>query len=382
MHRRRLCFLFGILLFAALAFLLLNWNDAAVPGKALPPPFDEWGAPGVPMNAAIYIAPQRPSAVSIRAQDGRESGVRVVRFEGVAIDPVHEYAARAEFADAEDVSEAAAALQADIWARTHGNALWFGKPDNAWADTVRAAWAEEDRVPWAEYEPVPWRGWLLLPDEPPSPLLGLGFIRNREDLLDRTLRELGVEAEGFGFALRLARMNLASFGLYGDFGDAPPEINSDVLHGTGAGIIVVAESSYPAFLVGALWGRVASAARLEAITLDGEGAHYRSLEDEWHMTAKRYGRTMYLAVAPSRGGSEELVQTVIDSQRRRRSPRLIARSFRSSLLLRHGSELGEALFERGPDGVVLGVDVGTGEHGGLRVVPIVGAQRDLAEERQ
>ena len=316
--RRRLCFLLGILLFAVVAFALLNWSDAAVPGKALPPPFDEWSAPDVPMNAAIYIAPQHPSAVSIRAPDGRESEVSVVRFEGVAIDPVREYAARAGFADAEDASEAADALEADVWARMHGSTLWFGEPDNAWAGTVRAAWREEARVPWAEREAAAWRGWLLLPDDPPSPLLALGFIRNREDLLDRTLGELGVEAGGLGSALRLARMNLASFGLYGEFGEVPPEINSDVLQGTGAGTIVVAESSYPAFLVGALWGRVASAARLEAITLDGEEAHYRSLEDEWHMTAKRYGRTMYFAVAPSRSEAEELVSAVIESQRSRR----------------------------------------------------------------
>ena len=316
--RRRLCFLLGILLFATVAFALLNWNDAAVPGKALPPPFDEWDAPDVSMNAAIFITPQHPSAVAIRAPEGRESEVRVVLFEGVAIDPVHEYAARTEFTDAEDVSEAADALEADIWARTHGGALWFGKPDNAWADTVRSAWGEEDRVPWAEHEPVPWRGWLLLPDGPQPPLLALGFIRNREDLLDRTLGELGVEAGGLGSALRLARMNVASFGLYGEFGDVPPEINSDVLRGTGAGIIVVAESSYPAFLVGALWGRVVSAARLEAITLDSEEAHYRSLDDEWHLTAKRYGRTLYFAVASSRDEAEELVQAVIESQRSRR----------------------------------------------------------------
>ena len=305
------------LLFAALAFIVLNWSDAAVPGKALPPPFDEWGAPDVPMNAAVYIAPQRPSAVAIRAPDGRESEVRVVRFEGVAIDPLREYAARAEFADAEDVAEAADALEEDVWASAGERTLWFGKPDNAWAGAVRAAWSEE-RVPWAEREPAAWRGWLLLPDETSSPLLALGFIRNREDLLDRTLGELNVEADGLGSALRLARMNLASFGLYGEFGDAPSEIDADLLRGTGAGIVVVAESSYPAFLVGALWGRVVSAARLKAITLDGDEAHYRSLEDEWHVTAKRYGRTLYLAVAPARSDAEELVLAVIESQRARR----------------------------------------------------------------
>ena len=289
-----------------------------MPGEALPPPFDAWAAPDVPMNAAIYIVPQEPSAVTIRAPDGRESEVRVVRFEGVAIDPARQYTAQAEFADAEDVSEAAEALESDIWARMHRNTLWFGKPDNAWADTVRAVWGEEDRVPWAEHEPVPWRGWLLLPDGPPSPLLALGFIQNREDLLDRTLGELGVEAGGLGSALRLARMNVASFGLYGEFGDVPPEINADVLRDTGAGIVVVAESSYPAFLVGALWERVVSAARLEAITLDGEEAHYRSLDDEWHLTAKRYGRTLYFTVASSRGEAEELVRAVIESQLSRR----------------------------------------------------------------
>ena len=316
--RRRLLFLVGVVLFALLAFLLLNWGDAAVPGKSLPPPFDEWAAPDVPMNAAVYIAPQHPAAVSIRDTDGRERQVRVAAFEGVALDPLREYAARVGFTDAAEASVAALALEAGIWSIANGRILTFGKPDNAWTDAVRAVWGEEDRVPWTEHEPAGWRGWLLLPDDPPSPLLALGFIRNREDLLDRTLGELGVEAEGLGSALRLARMNLASFGLYGAFDDVPPVINSDVLRGTGTGIIAVAESSYPAFIVGAIWGRVVSAARLEAVAVGDEEAHYRSLEDEWHMTVKRYGRTLYFAVAPSRGEAEELVLAVIESQRSRR----------------------------------------------------------------
>jgi hypothetical protein len=83
-------------------------------------------------------------------------------------------------------------------------------------------------------------------------------------------------------------------------------------------MIVVAESSYPAFVVGLLWGRIVSAARLDAVTLGGEEAHYRSLDDEWHMTAKRYGRTLYFAVAPSRSETDELALSVIESQRARR----------------------------------------------------------------
>lgn len=316
--RKRLCFLVGILLFALLAFALLNWNDAAVPGKTLPPPFDEWAAPDVPMNAAVYIAPQQPAAVSIRAPDGREARGHVVRFEGVALDPVEEYAARTELVDASEASVATLALEADLWSSASGRTLLFGKPDNAWAEAVRAAWRGENRVPWAKRESAVWRGWLLLPDDPPAPLLALGFIRNREDLLDRTLGELGVGVEGLGSALRLARMNLASFGLYGAFDEAPSEINSDVLRGTGAGIIAVAESSYPAFVVGAIWGRVVSAARIEAITLGGEEAHYRSLEDGWHMTVKRYGQTLYFAVGSSRGEAEALILAVIESQRSRR----------------------------------------------------------------
>ena len=318
MVRRRLLFLLGVVLFALLAFVLLNWGDAAVPGRALPPPFDEWTAPNVPMNAAVYIAPQRPAAVSVYDSDGQEAELRAVNFEGVALDPVEEYAARAEFADASEALGAAQTLEAGIWTSANGRTLLFGKPDNEWAEAVRAVWGEEDRVVWAEREPVAWRGWLLLPGGPPSPLLALGFIRNREDLLDRTLGELGVEVEGLGSALQLARMNMASFGLYGAFDDAPSEINSDVLRGTGTGIIAVAESSYPSFVVGAIGGRVVSAARLEAIAVGGVEAHYRSLEDGWHMTAKRYGRTLYLAVASSRSEAEALILAVIESQRGRR----------------------------------------------------------------
>lgn len=315
---RKAC-LAGILalLFAAVAFALLNWSDAAVPGKALPPPFDGWAAPDVPMNAAVYIAPRRPAAVTVR-NDGREATGHAVRFEGVALDPVREYAAQAEFVDAGEASVAAMALEAGIWTTADGRTLTFGKPDNAWADTVRDAWEGEDRVPWAEYEPAARRGWLLLPDEPPSPLLALGFARDREDLLDRTLGELGVEVGGLGSGLRLARVALVSFGWYGEFDEAPSVIDADLLRGTGAGMIVVAESSYPAFVVGLLWGRVVSAARLEAVTLGGEEAHYRAVGDEWHMAAKRYGRTLYFAVAPSRDEAEELVLAVIESQRERR----------------------------------------------------------------
>ncbi len=315
--RRRLCFLFGILLVAAVALAILNWSDAAVPGKALPPPFDGWAALDVPMNAAVYVAPRPPAAVSVRA-DGREATGHVVRFEGVALDPVEEYAAGAEFVDAAEASVAALVLDADIWTQTPRQTLRFGKPDNPWAEAVRAAWGDEDRVPWAEREPAAWRGWLLLPDDPPSPLLALGFVRNRGNLLDGTLRALGIDVGGLGSGLRLARMDRVSFGLYGEFGEAPSEINADVLRGTGTGMIVVAESSYPAFVVGLLWGRIVSAAGLEAVTLGGEEAHYRSLGDGWRMTVKRYGRTLYFAVAPSRDEAEELALAVIESQRVRR----------------------------------------------------------------
>ncbi|MDE2836482.1 MAG: hypothetical protein OXL97_03100 [Chloroflexota bacterium] len=316
--RRRLLFLFGILLVALVAFAFLNWNDAALPGEALPPPFDEWAAPDVPMNAAVYVAPQRPSAVTIRGADGREATGRVVRFEGVAVDPVREYAGRVEFVDAAEASVAALALEAGIWRRAEGRTLLFGKPDNAWAETVHVAWTGEDRLPWAERDPAARHGWLLLPDAPLSPLLALGFIRNREDVLDRTLAELGLGVGGLGTGLRFARVDLVSFGLYGEFGEAPSVINADVLRGMGAGIIVVAESSYPAFIVGLLWGRIVSAAGLEAVALGGEEAHYRSLDDEWHLMAKRYGRTLYFFVEASRGEVEKLALSVVQSQRARR----------------------------------------------------------------
>ena len=316
--RRRLLFLFGIVLLVLVAFAILNWGDAALPGDSLPPPFDGWAAPDVPMNAAVYVAPQRPSAITARGFDGREAMGHVVRFEGVAVDPVREYAGRAEFVDAEEASVAALKLEADIWTRAGNRILLFGKPDSAWAGTVRAAWEGEDRVSWAECEPAAWRGWLLLPDDPRLPLLGLGFVRNRGDLLDGTLSEIGVEVGGLGSALRLARMDVASFGLYGDFGEAPSEINADVLRGTGTGMVVVAESSYPAFVVGSMWGRIVSAAGLEAIALGGEGVHYRSLEGGWHLMAKRYGRTLYFGVGASRAEVEEMAVAVIESQRDRR----------------------------------------------------------------
>ena len=160
--RRKLSFLVGVVLLSLIAFAILNWSDAAAPGgPGLPPPFDGWTALDVPMNAAVYVLPPRPAAVAIRGKNGHEAELHAVRFEGVARDPVDEYAARTEFADAEDAAEAAQAMEAGIWTSASGRTLLFGKPDNAWADAVRAAWESEARVPWAEHEPAAWRGWLL-----------------------------------------------------------------------------------------------------------------------------------------------------------------------------------------------------------------------------
>lgn len=318
--RRRLSFLAGAALLALLVLALLNWNETAVPRESgLPPPFDDWAALDVPANAAVSIVSSSPVTLSLRSLDRREAMVRATRFESVAYDPMEEYAARAEFTDATDVSGAALALGPGIWTSAAGNVLLFGKPDNARADRARTAWTKEDRIPWMEYEPAAWRGWLLLPDDPPSPLLGLGFIRNREDLLDRTLGTLGVRVDGLDSALRFARMGTVSFGLYGRLGDAAVEIDADLLRGTGTGIIGVGESSYPAFVVAALWGRIASGGGLHAITVDGEEARHRALEGGWHLIAKRYGRTLYLAVGASRTEAEALALAVIENQRARRS---------------------------------------------------------------
>ena len=51
--------------------------------------------------------PGVPAAVTVRSADGREATGHVVRFEGVAVDPVREYAGPSEFVDAAETSVAA-----------------------------------------------------------------------------------------------------------------------------------------------------------------------------------------------------------------------------------------------------------------------------------
>ena len=315
---KRLCVLFAFLLIALLLWALLNWNNAAVPGKGLPAPFDRWDALDAPMNAAALAAPARPALVIVRDADGRETAVRVRRFEGIAIDPLEQYAARAELTQPVDPADAARVLDPDSWTDGGGEVLTFGKPENAWAETARTAWTQERRVSWARREPAAWRGWRLLPDDAPSPLMALGFLRSRADLVDRTFAAAGVNVEGLGGALRLARMNVTAFGIYGAFGNEPIEVSAPALREAGMGVIAVAESAYPAFVVSALWGRASATAGLAPTTVDGEPAHYRDL-DGWHLVALRYGKTLYAAVGASRPEAESLARAIIASQRTRRA---------------------------------------------------------------
>jgi hypothetical protein len=57
----------------------------------------------------------------------------------------------------------------------------------------------------------------------------------------------------------------------------------------------------------------ASRAGLEDITIGGEEARYRNLDNKAHLILKNFGGVLYFALSPTREGAEQLMQSVIDS---------------------------------------------------------------------
>lgn len=294
----------------------LTWGDRALPGAdPLPPKFADWRMPGVEANVVVRLLPDAP--VPLRSLRN-ETGAPLAGAEGVALGPGGRYAARLEFANEEDAEAATGLVDFGGWKGRDGANLSVLGWDEEWGLTVRTAWARNNRVAWEEREPAVWRGWSLLPDDPPGPPLAFGFARNRSDLTERLLREAGLSAGSIGSALGFARVDLAAFAVYGEMATLPYNRGADFLRDSDIGVLAVAESGYPGVVLRLLFGTLASRAGLERTDVDGQESYYRAFEERGlHVMLTRYGRTVYVAMAQSKENAEELVRSVVESQRLR-----------------------------------------------------------------
>ena len=293
---------------------------------ALPSGFEALGMPDVDANALFYAHPGTPVDIPLGVFGATDlvAGASVVSVESLVNDPDREYAARVEFVDeatAQDVGEVAGSIAGGDptrWARVEGRFVFAGRSDTGWGDDLRDAWADGVRVAIVARYPDVWETARLLPEDPPSPPVAVGFARNVTGMLDATLAATDVSLPGLASALSLIRADVIAFVVYdADVSDLPERLTREALRGSGIGVIGVSQAGYPGVVVGFLFDRFAETAGLEATEFRGTDALYRVVEGDLHLMVKAYGSSIYLFAAPTRAGAEALVLAVVRSQEAR-----------------------------------------------------------------
>ncbi len=307
----------GALAVAALFVLSQCSGSAGESDRALPPGFEELGAPNVETNVYIYSSFDGSRALPLSAVGAAASGEEdVISIEALVLDPDADYTARFRMADGDGAARLATASVSGGEGRwtSDGAYAYFSREESAWSGTVREAWEEDDRLPLAEWDVAVWDALQLLPERPPAPPFAAGFTRNSGGVAERLLSVAKVEAPGLGAGLALLRIDPVAFAAYGKLSPLPADLGDTLLQ-PGVSALAVGRSSYPGALVAPVFDGFAGASGMEKIELEGESLRYTVLEGGMHLMVKAYGPTFYFAVSPTREGAEGVIRSVIERRR-------------------------------------------------------------------
>ena len=306
----------GALAVATLFLLVQCSGSVGESNRALPPGFEEVGAPNVEANVYIYSAFDGSRALPLSAIGSSASGEEdVVSIEALVLDPDADYTTRFKMADGDSAARLAAASALGDEGRwtSDGAYAYFSPAESAWSAAVREAWEEDDRLPLAEWDVAVWDALQLLPERPPARPFAAGFTRNSGGIAERLLRVARVEAPGLGAGLALLRIDPVAFAAYGKLSPLPADLSETLLQ-PGVSALAVGQSSYPGALVAPVFDGFAGASGMEKIELEGESLRHTVLEGGMHLMVKAYGPTFYFAVSPTREGAGDVIRAVIEGR--------------------------------------------------------------------
>ncbi|MDA1036718.1 MAG: hypothetical protein O3B65_07575 [Chloroflexi bacterium] len=159
--------------------------------------------------------------------------------------------------------------------------------------------------------PTFWDDLQLAPTEPPAPPFVAGFVRNVGELLDALIASSGVAVPNLSDALALVRVGEITFiGYADDIATLPTNVESGVLQDLDASVLAIANSNYPAAVVGQVFEGFAGALGLEPIDVDGRTAHARALPPQIDLVVLREGATLFFAIAPTRAQTIALIASI------------------------------------------------------------------------
>ena len=306
-----------ILITAALATGCTSAAKAGDP--ALPAGFAERGIPDVDLTAYLVVDAGAPVEISTSAfGDGSGSFATLARLEGAVLSLGLDQAVRLDLTNAPDAASVGGlARGSSAWVEVAGTRVTLGTSEGTWASALRAAWAEGvEPVTVASRYPAVWDVLRLLPADPPARPIAAGFAREIRDSTDALLTLGGIDVPGLGSALGFLRVETLAFGVYAaDVAVLPTAPTPEAIKDAGIGIVAVADAEYPGIIIGLLIGGFADRMGLTDTTVAGEDARYRSLPGGLHLLFKNYGATLYFVASDTRQMAEELLGSIIASQR-------------------------------------------------------------------
>ena len=278
-----------------------------MPGTpALPPGFEERPLPNVDIRGYLYIDPGSTVDLPLsllRDEPSEEESVRAQRLVALLGDTTQRYAASLVFLDEQRGNEST----------LEGVTAASASPE--WSSAVQSAWQNGTGTLLGEKYPSVWAKVSLLPPHPASQPVAAGFLRDATALSESLLGEWGIEVPGLGSALDLLRVSEAAFVAYADgLGTIPAEVTDDTVRKSGLGLVAVASSGYPGTVVDMLVDNFSSLAGLRETLIGEEPVQYRDVEGVVHLMVKAIGTDLFFALAPTRAGVEQLMETVLSSQ--------------------------------------------------------------------
>lgn len=266
--------------------------------------------PSVDANAYIYIRPSGNATFSSEAL-----GVENLTLESADVllaDDSKGVAARFSTSGLSDA--APRAERVDGWIDADPGSFRFG-PASPWGVRVRIAWRQQPSNAFAKQFPEAWKDLVRMPEDPPSPAIAAGFVRNFGPLVEHLIGEADVAVPSLADALSLVRVNRISFVAYADeLRILPESVGPSVLRDLDVSILAIADSSYPSAVVGQVFDGFVSGLGLKRISIAGHIAHHRELSDDIHVVVVREGATLFFAIAATTKHAIALIETVVTKQ--------------------------------------------------------------------
>lgn len=221
-----------------------------------------------------------------------------------------------DFVTPEDASDAWGHFEGQVvahesWGTLSSPLMHLATGKDTWKDNVKASYETEKLVSIKEHNPSAWDLLSNLPSNPPSEPIAAGALKLDEVLIASITERAALEMDGIGNAFGLVRVDSLGFAIYAN---APLEVSSnidrDYILNTGASLLFVSQSSYPAPLVAYMLSVMAERTEMELITLGNTNARYRDIEG-LHLVIKNKGSLLYAAVAGTRADSENLILSAL-----------------------------------------------------------------------